>query len=253
MYAVRDPATRAWSRSLVDDQNGLGGGQSCQLALDAADRPHVIYAGNVNGILRYSVRNGTAWSRETVGAGQQAGYYDALALTAQASPQVLYHKRDGGLIYARRLQGDFGTYWSGSFVQPGLAGLFNDLAVGARGTLHAAYHDYAPATLAYARSVELEDPPRRPPAIWVLEPRSGARVSGPIKLHATASSSVGISHVEFLVDGTAVGVVSAAPYAVEWNPRPAGEGVHTITARATAPDGQTVEQTVKVLVVRPLR
>lgn len=250
-HAVRDPTTQSWTISVVDDQNGHIGATQCRLALDANDFFHATYAGNVVGNLRYAAWNGSAWVRETIASGQFAGFPSDLALAPD--PRVLYWKSDGGLLYARRRQGEGGnTYWASTFVQPGLAGLYHDLAAGPSGALHAAFHDTAPASLAYARSVELEDPPPSPPSVWIQVPRSGARVSGTFDVSATASSSVGISHVELLVDGIPLAVDSVAPYEAEWNTHLSGNGSHTLIARATGPDGRTAEHSIQVKVINPL-
>jgi hypothetical protein len=58
-------------------------------------------------------------------------------------------------------------------------------------------------------------------------------VSGVISLTATASDNVGVSGVQFLVDGNAIGTEdTTAPYSVSWNTISAVNGTHQVTARA---------------------
>lgn len=64
-------------------------------------------------------------------------------------------------------------------------------------------------------------------------------VSRTVTLSATASDNVGVTSVEFRVDGTAVGSASAAPFSVEWNTGSVAEGAHTITAVASDAAGNT--------------
>jgi hypothetical protein len=77
-----------------------------------------------------------------------------------------------------------------------------------------------------------------PPAVAVTAPASGATVSGPVTLSASATDDVGVASVTFAVDGTTVGSDSSAPYSVTWNSAGASPGGHSITARATDTAGQ---------------
>jgi len=56
-----------------------------------------------------------------------------------------------------------------------------------------------------------------PPAISVTSPSSGATLSGTVTLSASASDNVGVTRVQFYVNGTAIGSqLTAAPYSVSW-------------------------------------
>jgi poly(hydroxyalkanoate) depolymerase family esterase len=55
------------------------------------------------------------------------------------------------------------------------------------------------------------------PAVSLTAPVNGATVSGTITLSANASDNVGVSRVEFSVDGSVVGTDTASPYSVSWN------------------------------------
>jgi hypothetical protein len=86
------------------------------------------------------------------------------------------------------------------------------------------------------------------PSVFITAPLSGAAVSGSVALAATASDNVGVSRVEFRVDGTLVLSDTAAPYAATWNAAAAAPGSHTITATAYDAAGNTSVATVSVTV-----
>lgn len=67
-----------------------------------------------------------------------------------------------------------------------------------------------------------------PPTVSASE--SGT--SGSITLSATASDNVGVSRVEFLVDGVLVGTDTSAPYAVTFDSTTLSNGSHSLVAKA---------------------
>lgn len=72
-----------------------------------------------------------------------------------------------------------------------------------------------------------------PPAVSMTSPSSGATVSGPITVTASASDNVGVAGVQFRLDGVALGGEdTTAPYSVGWDTTTAAEGSHTLTAVA---------------------
>lgn len=71
------------------------------------------------------------------------------------------------------------------------------------------------------------------PSVTVTAPTGGQTVSGTITATATASDNVGVSGVQFLIDGQAYGAEDAsAPYSVAVNTSSLSNGSHTIVARA---------------------
>src|SRR6266851_163782 len=79
-----------------------------------------------------------------------------------------------------------------------------------------------------------------PPAVSVSGPAPGATVSGTnVTLAAAASDAGAVGHVDFLVDGAVAGTDTAAPYTLSWDSTTAGNGTHTITARAVDTAGNT--------------
>jgi hypothetical protein len=59
-----------------------------------------------------------------------------------------------------------------------------------------------------------------------------ATVNRTVELQATASDAVGVTQVEFFIDGTSIGTDSTAPYTMTWDTSTAAEGAHQVTATA---------------------
>ena len=73
-----------------------------------------------------------------------------------------------------------------------------------------------------------------PPTVSVTAPLAGANVQGSILLTASATDDQGVAWVQYYVDGNPVGAQArTAPYGVSWDSRTVGNGMHSITARAT--------------------
>ena len=72
-----------------------------------------------------------------------------------------------------------------------------------------------------------------PPSVSITAPGNGASVVGTINVNATASDNVGVTSVQFQVDGANFSApATAAPYSVPWTTTTATNGSHTITAVA---------------------
>jgi hypothetical protein len=71
------------------------------------------------------------------------------------------------------------------------------------------------------------------PTVAVSAPIAGATVSGTVSLTATASDNIGVTAVQFQVNGSSVGAEDAsAPYSYAWNTTSVSNASYTITARA---------------------
>jgi len=71
------------------------------------------------------------------------------------------------------------------------------------------------------------------PSVQVTAPTAGQTLSGTVALAADASSDTKVAGVQFLVDGTKVGVEDILPpYSTAWDTTTVLNGPHTITARA---------------------
>jgi chitodextrinase len=73
-----------------------------------------------------------------------------------------------------------------------------------------------------------------PPTVSLSSPTSGATVSGAsVSISASASDNVGISSVQFMLDGQNLGSPdTASPYTLSWNSTQVGNGAHTLAAVA---------------------
>ncbi len=71
-----------------------------------------------------------------------------------------------------------------------------------------------------------------PPTVNVTSPVRGATVSGTVDIIADAADAVGVTRVEFLVNGEVVATDTQPPYAFAWNTTAVSNGQHTLGARA---------------------
>ena len=82
------------------------------------------------------------------------------------------------------------------------------------------------------------------PSVAVTGPTG--TVSGTVSITANSSDPApgsGVASVQLLVDGSAIGTDSSAPYAASWNTGTVANGTHTLTARATDGAGNTATST----------
>ena len=78
------------------------------------------------------------------------------------------------------------------------------------------------------------------PQVTVTDPKAATTISGIVALGATASDNVGVTRVQFKVDGQAVGgPVTTPPFQASWDTRTASAGSHTVTAEASDAAGNT--------------
>jgi hypothetical protein len=77
-------------------------------------------------------------------------------------------------------------------------------------------------------------------------------VSGTITVSAAASDNVGVTGVQFKLDGVPIGAeVPTAPFAIRWNASAARPGNHTLTAVARDAAGNAATSGgVSVIVIR---
>ncbi len=74
-----------------------------------------------------------------------------------------------------------------------------------------------------------------PPVVVVTAPTGTVR--GQVILTASATDVLGISKVEFFVNGSYIGYVTAPPFEVPWDTTTVPDGTATLSAKATDPDG----------------
>jgi hypothetical protein len=75
------------------------------------------------------------------------------------------------------------------------------------------------------------------PTVAITAPAAG-NVSGTINVNANASDNVGVTGVQFLLNGANLGSEDlAAPYSISWNTTTVANGNYTLTARARDASG----------------
>ncbi len=70
------------------------------------------------------------------------------------------------------------------------------------------------------------------PTASITAPANGATVSATVSVTASASDNVGVTKVEFLLDGVLQSTDTTVPYAWSWNTATATNGAHTLAAKA---------------------
>ncbi len=70
------------------------------------------------------------------------------------------------------------------------------------------------------------------PTISITSPANNATVSSTISVQATASDNVGVTEVQFLLDGSVIATDLASPYTWSWNTASSTNGSHTLSAKA---------------------
>jgi hypothetical protein len=105
-------------------------------------------------------------------------------------------------------------------------------------------------------TVKNGSPDTTPPTVSITAPVSGSTVSGTIAVSANAADNVGVTSVQFLIDGNITGSPdTAAPYTYSWNTAVYTNGTHTVTAVAKDAAGNSATSagmTVNVSNAAPL-
>ena len=71
-----------------------------------------------------------------------------------------------------------------------------------------------------------------PPVVSITYPLSGSTVSGTVSVTVNASDDVGVTRVEFYLDGTLQATDNTSPYVWSWNSTQVSNGAHSLTAMA---------------------
>src|SRR5436190_14022782 len=104
----------------------------------------------------------------------------------------------------------------------------NLFTVSADGAVHQGPNELAASGL--PRSFTLDDAPpvpdTTPPATSITAPANGATVSGTTSVTATAADNVGVTRVEFYLDGALQSTDTTSPYAWSWNTTASTNAAH---------------------------
>jgi hypothetical protein len=88
-----------------------------------------------------------------------------------------------------------------------------------------------------------------PPTVSVTQPAGGQTVSGTVNITASATDNVGVTRVEFLIDGGMVGNDTSSPYSYSWDTTTVSNGSHNLRAKAYDAAGNSgVSAPVNVIV-----
>jgi hypothetical protein len=79
------------------------------------------------------------------------------------------------------------------------------------------------------------------PNVSIAGPSPRTPVTGTVTLKANASDNVGVTSVQFKLDGAEIGTAGSAPYNASWDSSTASNGFHTLTAVARDAAGNTRE------------
>ncbi|MGH9189995.1 MAG: Ig-like domain-containing protein, partial [Acidimicrobiales bacterium] len=92
-----------------------------------------------------------------------------------------------------------------------------------------------------------------PPTVSLTSPTSGQTVSGTVTVTASASDNVGVTRLDYLVDGQILGVFSPPAYTFAWNTTTVSNGSHTLSARGHDAAGNVgTSASVTVTVANPV-
>jgi chitinase len=89
-----------------------------------------------------------------------------------------------------------------------------------------------------------------PPTVAITSPTSNGPATGTVSVNASASDNVGVSRLEFYVNGVLQGTDTASPYLFSWNTAALSSGVYTLSAKAfdaAGNVGQSGDVTVTVV------
>src|SRR6266540_2646904 len=94
-------------------------------------------------------------------------------------------------------------------------------------------------------------PDTTPPSVAFVAPASGATVSGLVAISATATDDVGVSKVEFSVDGALKTTLSGAPWSFDLDMSGLSPGSHTLMAKAFDTAGNSSSSSIIVSIAEP--
>jgi len=110
----------------------------------------------------------------------------------------------------------------------------NTFTVSADGAVHQGPNELVASGLPLSFTIDDAPaaPDTTPPSTSITNPANGATVSGTVSVTASASDNVGVTKVEFYLDGALQSTDTASPYAWSWNTTTASNASHTLTSKA---------------------
>ncbi|MCP6718462.1 MAG: S8 family serine peptidase [Patescibacteria group bacterium] len=86
------------------------------------------------------------------------------------------------------------------------------------------------------------------PTVSITNPLDGSTVVRVITISADATDDVGVTQVDFYVDGGLIGSDIESPYEISWDSTTVSDGSHTVSATAIDTASQTASDSISVLV-----
>ena len=110
----------------------------------------------------------------------------------------------------------------------------NIFTVSADGAVHSGPNELVGSGLPLSFTLDSAPPPPdvTAPTTSITAPANGATVSGTISVTASASDNVGVTKVEFYLDGALQSTDTSSPYTWSWNTTAAANGSHALTSMA---------------------
>ena len=86
------------------------------------------------------------------------------------------------------------------------------------------------------------------PTVSITAPLNGSTVAGTVNIDASAADNIGVTKVEFNIDGGPATADTTAPYSYSWNSSGVSDGTHVITATAFDAAGNRAPNSIQVTV-----
>ena len=151
-------------------------------------------------------------------------------------------------IYDISIYGIFIEYQSGNLA--GISASNNCFANTSAGTIYDQRGQLAPVAASGSCAPASSNQDKTAPQVSITSPANGATVKGTVALTASASDNVGVTGVQFQLNGQAYGSkVAAAPYTVQWDSRSVADGSYQWNAVATDAAGNTTTSSTVFTVV----
>jgi len=106
------------------------------------------------------------------------------------------------------------------------------------------------STTSTVRTVTVSNTDAQAPTVSLTAPANGATVSGTVTVSASASDNLGVTGVQFKLDGTNLGAEDlSSPYSISWSTTGTSDGSHELTATARDAAGNTTTSSVRTVTV----
>ncbi|HYM61788.1 MAG TPA: Ig-like domain-containing protein [Thermoanaerobaculia bacterium] len=108
----------------------------------------------------------------------------------------------------------------------------NIFTVSADGAVHQGPNELAASGLPRSFTIDDSSGDTTPPTTSITAPANGAVVSGTTSVTASASDNVGVTKVEFYLDGALQSTDTTSPYSWSWDTTTSSSGSHSLTSKA---------------------